>query len=160
MSIVCETEKCGQVLSDAAEKCPKCRYPTPWNQERCRNCFTILAVSDHRYTAYSNYVSNGYTSSRSYVRHTPCTNCGEPEPLRRTAKENPAARRLLLCLLFPPLILLFFFAWGPQWIQRIPLWLRIFILFIIGGAVFAFYKSNENSTNNNPASLSSTHRTK
>lgn len=83
-TIACES--CGAILSNEAKRCPKCRYPTPKNQGRCRVCNTILAQSEHRYTAYSNRVYNGSSSSSSYIQHVPCTNCGEPEPLRLSAK--------------------------------------------------------------------------
>lgn len=80
MSIKCE--RCGAMLSNAADKCPHCLYPTPQNQGRCRVCNTVLSVSEHRYEANSNYIIHGTTSSYTYTRHVPCTNCGEPEPLR------------------------------------------------------------------------------
>lgn len=153
-TIACEN--CGAVLSDSAEKCPKCRYPTPKNQGRCRKCYTILAYSDHRYTRYSGNVVNGTTSGSSYIQHVPCTNCGEPEPLGRIAKEHPAARRFLLCLLFPPLFLFL----GPQWVLRRPLWLRLLACLAIIGAAFVFDKPSKSNIDNNPALLSSPHKVK
>lgn len=81
-TIACE--KCSATISSAAKECPKCWHPTFRNRGNCRVCGTILARSRHRYEAYSNYVVNGTTSSNKHIRHLPCTNCGEPMPLRQS----------------------------------------------------------------------------
>lgn len=150
-TIACEN--CSAVLSDAAEKCPKCRYPTPRNQGRCRKCYTILAKSEHRYKAYSNHVINGNTSSSSYIRHVPCTNCGEPEPLHQSGiaiKEY----WILLCLFFPPL----FFFIGPQWARKIPVWSKIFIIIALFGANALLVWFSRSDSNNTPAPLTSAYK--
>lgn len=84
-SIKCE--KCSSNLSFNALNCPRCSYPTHKNQKKCNHCSTILDRARHKYKTYSNYVSNGHTSSSSRTVHIPCTNCGEPEPLSMTVQE-------------------------------------------------------------------------
>lgn len=132
-------EQCGAVLSSSAEKCPKCRYPTPKNQGHCHVCNTVLSKSEHLYKRYSSNVINGTTSSSSYIQHVPCTNCGELEPLRQA---SGSVYQLLIVIFVLPFVLL---ANSQKWVRStVPWWIRLFIgLTIIIGMIILFPKINK-----------------
>lgn len=78
---------CGNQLSARAKECPKCHYPTPQNTEYCRVCGAALPRNRHRHVnSYTyTYLRDGTTQygQAINVAHSPCPNCGEPQPLKR-----------------------------------------------------------------------------
>ncbi len=79
---------CGNLISKAAEICPKCNkatYTAPEVYGSCRVCGEELLCDRHREMCSilgRKHTGRGRLGMFCYIRHTPCTKCGEPAPLK------------------------------------------------------------------------------
>ena len=95
-------------LTNSLLNCPNCNKPMSKNARQCPHCFTLnkvsknihktdlvpcricgtpLVRSEHRYADhYTDDIIRGGSTHRRKIgrmRHEPCPNCGEPQPLKR-----------------------------------------------------------------------------
>lgn len=107
---------CGASISERATKCPKCGTTTrsePVLMQPCKTCRTPLEATVHRYRESQSVIIDGNSSLRWFTHHRPCTNCGEPEPLKQLGDSTGNQLAIgcgLLMLILTPLVLYIAFA--------------------------------------------------
>ena len=91
--IVCKI--CGKKISKNALICPHCGYSSAPQTapilKPCLVCGEELELKKHRWltTHTYSYISNGNSGvgKAKTIHHKPCTQCGEPKPLRTVCDE-------------------------------------------------------------------------